>query len=139
MLHPPDCRVWLALFCLPDFVHLVPHICSTSADSGHPEAAGPLLEALGDAYEAPCEGTAFYALQSCMNHSCSPNAHAMKRDDQDLDGAAVILAKQAVRKGDEIFLSYIDESVDFDQRAELLRDYGITCRCPRCAPHRRQL
>ena len=100
--------------------------------------AGPLLEALGDAYETPCEGTAFYALQSCMNHSCSPNAHAMKRDEQDVDGAAVILAKQAFKCGEEVFLSYIDESMDFAQRTELLLDYGITCQCPRCKPHRRQ-
>lgn len=26
-------------------------------------------------------GTAFYPLQSCMNHSCCPNAHAFKRDE----------------------------------------------------------
>ena len=39
-------------------------------------AAEPLLDALGDAYAAGCEGSCFYALQSCMNHSCDPNTHA---------------------------------------------------------------
>jgi hypothetical protein len=37
-----------------------------------------LLDALGDAYTAPAEGTAFYTLQSCANHSCAPNAHTLK-------------------------------------------------------------
>lgn len=39
---------------------------------------GPLLDALDKAYDIPAEGTAFYALQSCINHSCSPNAHTLK-------------------------------------------------------------
>ncbi len=38
----------------------------------------PLLDALGGRYSAPAEGSAFYALQSCANHDCAPNAHALK-------------------------------------------------------------
>jgi hypothetical protein len=64
--------------------------------------AGPLLDALGDSYAAGCEGSAFYALQSCLNHSCRPNAHAFKRDGQDTDGAAVILAKRTIAAGEEV-------------------------------------
>lgn len=41
-------------------------------------AARPLLDALGDTYDAHADGTAFYALQSCANHSCKPNAHTIK-------------------------------------------------------------
>ena len=37
-----------------------------------------LLDALDKAYDIPAEGTAFYALQSCANHSCEPNAHTLK-------------------------------------------------------------
>jgi hypothetical protein len=40
--------------------------------------ARPYLDAMGSAYAAPAEGTAFYAVQSCLNHSCQPNAHTLK-------------------------------------------------------------
>jgi hypothetical protein len=38
------------------------------------------LDALGDDYAAYCQGSAFFALQSCINHSCTPNTKAFKRD-----------------------------------------------------------
>ncbi|KAL7000174.1 Histone-lysine N-methyltransferase atxr2 [Sarracenia purpurea var. burkii] len=41
----------------------------------------PVLDALGDEYSVCCQGTAFFPLQSCMNHSCCPNAKAFKRDE----------------------------------------------------------
>ena len=41
-------------------------------------ATEPLLDALGAAYATPADGTAFYRLQSCANHSCAPNAHTLK-------------------------------------------------------------
>ncbi|KAK4777023.1 hypothetical protein SAY86_005711 [Trapa natans] len=41
----------------------------------------PILDALGEEYSANCEGSAFFPLQSCMNHSCLPNAKAFKRDE----------------------------------------------------------
>ena len=49
-------------------------------------AAGGLLDALSQFEEDGCEGNAFYTLQSCLNHSCVPNAHAFKRD-EDTDGS----------------------------------------------------
>ena len=64
--------------------------------------AGPLLDALGESYAAGCEGSAFYALQSCLNHSCRPNARAFTRDGRDTNGAAVILAKRAIAAGEEV-------------------------------------
>lgn len=46
---------------------------------------GPYLQGLPE--EVPgCEGNAFYALHSCLNHSCEPSVHAFKRE-QDVDGA----------------------------------------------------
>ena len=57
----------------------------------------------------------------------------MKRDGQDTDGAAVILAKQAIAQGEEITISYVDESMDFDERQLALGDYGFNCRCSRCS------
>ncbi|BAS91148.1 Os04g0629100, partial [Oryza sativa Japonica Group] len=91
----------------------------------------PFLDALGEDYAAPCEGTAFFPLQSCMNHSCCPNAKAYKRD-EDTDGNAVIIALEPIKKDDEITISYIDEDVSYEERQAELADYGFICTCPRC-------
>ncbi|KAG4384575.1 hypothetical protein GLYMA_13G306800v4 [Glycine max] len=40
----------------------------------------PILDALGEEYSIYCKGTAFFPLQSCLNHSCCRNARAFKRD-----------------------------------------------------------
>jgi hypothetical protein len=45
------------------------------------EITRPFLDALGDEYSDCCQGTAFFPLQSCMNHSCCPNAKAFKREE----------------------------------------------------------
>ena len=99
----------------------------------HWSSAEPLLDGLGDSYDAACEGSCFYALQSCLNHSCAPNAHAFKRKDVDTDGSAVILAKRDIAAGEEVLLSYINESAPYHERQNALKDYGFTCACPRCA------
>lgn len=99
--------------------------------------ADPVREALGDSYDQPCEGTAFYALQSCINHSCDPNTHAMKSG-EDEDGSAVLLAKRGIAPGEEVTISYIDESLDFAERSAALQDYGFVCGCRRCTAHLEQ-
>ncbi|OEL12783.1 Histone-lysine N-methyltransferase ATXR2 [Dichanthelium oligosanthes] len=76
-------------------------------------------------------GTAFFPLQSCMNHSCCPNAKAFKRD-EDKDGHAVILALKPISKGEEITISYIDEDLSYEERQAQLADYGFTCACSKC-------
>ncbi|KAL0306913.1 UNVERIFIED_CONTAM: Histone-lysine N-methyltransferase ATXR2 [Sesamum radiatum] len=92
----------------------------------------PFLDALGDDYSISCQGTAFFPLQSCMNHSCIPNAKAFKRE-EDKDGQATIVALRPIFKGEEIiYLTYIDEDLPYDERQELLADYGFRCKCPRC-------
>ncbi|KAK4437345.1 Histone-lysine N-methyltransferase ATXR2 [Sesamum alatum] len=91
----------------------------------------PFLDALGDDYSISCQGTAFFPLQSCMNHSCIPNAKAFKRE-EDKDGQATIVALRPIFKGEEITISYIDEDLPYDERQELLADYGFRCKCPRC-------
>lgn len=106
-----------------DAARLTPSACA---------AAEPLLDSLGDSYDAACEGSCFYALQSCINHSCAPNAHAFKRKGLDTDGCAVILAKQDIQAGDEICTSYIEESAPYHERQTALKDYGFTCACKRC-------
>ncbi|XP_065620263.1 histone-lysine N-methyltransferase ATXR2 [Quercus suber] len=58
----------------------------------------PFLDALGDDYSVCCQGTAFFPLQSCINHSCCPNAKAFKRE-EDKDGQAIIIALKPICKG----------------------------------------
>ncbi|XWS54312.1 hypothetical protein CRYUN_Cryun10bG0079500 [Craigia yunnanensis] len=91
----------------------------------------PYLDALGDDYSICCQGTAFFPLQSCMNHSCCPNAKAFKRE-EDRDGQATIIALRPICKGEEVTISYIDEDLSFEERQALLVDYGFRCRCTRC-------
>ncbi|KAK6241576.1 hypothetical protein SCA6_006965 [Theobroma cacao] len=91
----------------------------------------PYLDALGDDYSVCCQGTAFFPLQSCMNHSCCPNAKAFKRE-EDRDGQATIMALRPICKGEEVTISYIDEDLPFEERQALLADYGFRCRCTRC-------
>ncbi|KAF7003890.1 hypothetical protein CFC21_019164 [Triticum aestivum] len=95
------------------------------------KATAPLLDALDDDYALPCDGTAFFPLQSCMNHSCCPNAKAFKRD-EDNDGHAVIIALGPISKGEEITISYIDEDLPYEERPAELADYGFTCTCSKC-------
>ncbi|KAG2569014.1 histone-lysine N-methyltransferase ATXR2-like isoform X2 [Panicum virgatum] len=99
------------------------------------KVTGPFLDALGEDYSVPCEGTAFFPLQSCMNHSCCPNAKAFKRD-EDKDGHAVILALKPISKGEEITISYIDEDLSYEERQAQLADYGFTCACFKCQEER---
>lgn len=90
-----------------------------------------ILDALGDEYDTPCQGTAFFSIQSCFNHSCTPNTKAFKRDD-DKDGQAVLLATRPIHIGEEVTMSYIDEDLPWEERKELLKDYGFTCHCCKC-------
>ncbi|KAK8951636.1 Histone-lysine N-methyltransferase ATXR2 [Platanthera zijinensis] len=91
----------------------------------------PFLDELYDDYSVCCEGTAFFPLQSCMNHSCCPNAKAFKRE-EDRDGRAVIIATRPISVGEEITISYIDEELPYEERQNLLADYGFKCSCPKC-------
>ncbi|KAK3404552.1 hypothetical protein EUGRSUZ_K00860 [Eucalyptus grandis] len=91
----------------------------------------PYLDALGDEYALCCEGTAFFPFQSCMNHSCHPNAKAFKRE-EDRDGQATIVALKPISKGEEVTISYIEEDLPFEERQALLADYGFECKCVKC-------
>jgi hypothetical protein len=73
-------------------------------------------------------GTALYALQSCANHSCEPNAAA----ETDTDGQVVMLALRSITAGEEVCISYIDEELPVGERKAALLDYGFVCRCGRC-------
>ncbi len=97
-----------------------------------PDADKSLIAKLDmDTEELCVDGTAFYALQSCINHSCQPNAHAI-RSELDLNCSAVVIAKHSIPAGEEITISYIDESLSYEERQEALQDYGFVCKCLLC-------
>ncbi|KAK9705029.1 hypothetical protein RND81_07G027900 [Saponaria officinalis] len=95
------------------------------------EVTRQILDALGDDYSICCQGTAFFPLQSCMNHSCRPNAKAFKRE-EDKDGQAIIVAMRNIQRGEEVTISYIDEDLPYGERQKSLADYGFRCKCPKC-------
>ncbi|XP_078673916.1 protein-lysine N-trimethyltransferase SMYD5-like [Branchiostoma floridae x Branchiostoma belcheri] len=73
-----------------------------------------------------------YALQSSLNHSCDKNVDVM---DGMVDGkpGVVIRAKQGIKKGGELYTTYIDTSMQRPQRrAWLYRAYHFWCECERC-------
>lgn len=91
------------------------------------------MEPLESALESVggCEGTAFYALQSCMNHSCSPNATAL-REGAGASASAQLVTNRQIKAGEEVTISYIDEEMKVSDRQAALRDYGFQCTCQRC-------
>ncbi|KAK1638408.1 MYND finger [Colletotrichum phormii] len=62
-----------------------------------------------------------------MNHSCSPNAMVQ------FDGRSASLRAMAfIESGDEVEISYIDETQPKSKRREHLRSYYFDCRCYKC-------
>ena len=93
-------------------------------------------ESLGDLSEefdeAIVEGTGFYRLHSCMNHSCEPNCRAVLPRDNTEYNKAIIETIREVEVGEELTVSYIEENETYDERQKQLRDYGFTCTCRVC-------
>jgi len=99
-----------------------------------------IMKAIAEAIESVleescCDGNAFYSLQSCANHSCTPNMHAFKTEDE-INGDAVLLALSDIEVGEELTISYIDDELPLEERTVLLRDYGFTCTCSKCCIER---
>lgn len=91
-------------------------------DEGVQEAAAQC----GDA-----TGTGLYALGSAVNHSCEPNAALLKRPGV-RDSTTAVLALRDIAPGEEVTISYIDESAPLEERRADLADYQFVCRCARC-------
>lgn len=96
-----------------------------------------VLDALGEDYALPAEGSGIFWLQAVLNHACVPNVSFVKRD-EDVDGRVVLTAARDIRAGEELVHSYIDEGQPLEQRTLELRNYGFTCCCELCAAERAQ-
>lgn len=135
MFERNNCSVLVASPVEDWFLH-IDALPDGSAEKGGAEAvSAPLLDALGEAYATPAEGTGLFARQAMLNHACEPNVSFVKRDD-DVDGRVVLSAARAIRRGEELVHSYIDEGQPLPQRADALRDYGFVCECALCTRER---
>jgi len=75
-------------------------------------------------------GSVHYPTVARLNHSCDPNI-----DWRSVNGTNEIevYALCDIRKGDELFISYIDQTLSRPERQEQLRNhYGFTCTCRKC-------
>jgi hypothetical protein len=97
----------------------------------HEQLQYPSLS-LGDGYPPVpvAVGSGHYPTIALMNHSCDPNVEW-----RSVNGTACIelVALRPIAAGEELFLSYIDQSQSVDKRrSELERLYGFRCECTRC-------
>ena len=74
-------------------------------------------------------GTGNYGLSCCVNHSCNPSVYWT------FDGKYMSLkCVRPIRKGEEIFLSYLGDLVETrrSRQKELQDGYAFRCACSRC-------
>ncbi|XP_012944230.1 uncharacterized protein LOC101858898 [Aplysia californica] len=71
-------------------------------------------------------------LHACSNHSCLNNAEVCDLDINGRPGVQMI-ARRDIKKGEEIFITYIDTSMPKTLRkAWLFKSFNFWCQCKRC-------
>lgn len=73
-------------------------------------------------------GSALYPIISQLNHSCVPNATIQHAG----DARGVVYAQCDIKKGEQLFISYINEDQGYDDRHDDLKEYGFNCKCRKC-------
>ena len=81
-----------------------------------------------------CEGTGFYAILSCANHSCNANASVECKESSQIN----LVAQQPIIKGNEICINYIGKGLNLQEREQALQDYGFVCQCQCCHSEREE-
>ncbi|GAA6020699.1 hypothetical protein JCM11491_000520 [Sporobolomyces phaffii] len=72
--------------------------------------------------------TALYpSLPSALNHSCLPNASYTF-----LSSVFILRARRDLDPGEEILISYLDQTASLEERQEKLGKHGFVCRCALC-------
>ncbi|OII71133.1 hypothetical protein cand_025490 [Cryptosporidium andersoni] len=72
-------------------------------------------------------------IQSCFNHSCEPNCYVHAID----DATVVVTTNKEILLGEELTISYIDNTLDYESRKSLLKNYHFECTCNLCRRQRR--
>eukprot|EP00033_Pygsuia_biforma_P001414 GCRY01001598.1.p1 GENE.GCRY01001598.1~~GCRY01001598.1.p1 ORF type:complete len:430 (+),score=22.51 GCRY01001598.1:72-1361(+) len=80
----------------------------------------------------PLDATGLFPLCCSMNHSCVPNAVLSYPETGTEPILATVQATRDIVAGEEISISYIDETEDYQSRCEALRDYCFSCDCWKC-------
>lgn len=74
-------------------------------------------------------GGGLYTIQSVCNHACSPNAEVIHTNQSH---EIAIRTKAAVKKGEEICISYIPSGLPLTERKKRLAAYFFACECAVC-------
>lgn len=75
-------------------------------------------------------GTAVNPLYSMFNHSCDPNVD-WRHDDE--NSTVTMFAERDIKKGEEMFISYIGKGKGLKERqAKLMPWFGMECACHKC-------
>ncbi|KAH8584706.1 SET domain containing with a cysteine cluster at the C-terminus [Cryptosporidium sp. chipmunk genotype I] len=74
------------------------------------------------------KGACVCIIQSCFNHSCDPNCHVYTIDDSTI----YVNTNRDIMKGEELTISYIDNTLPLAERINLIQNYHFTCACILC-------
>lgn len=78
------------------------------------------------------EGTALYEVCCRANHSCDPTCHVLYDGPSHKGVLARLVARRDIAAGEELTISYVEETEDTAARQWAIADYGFLCRCSRC-------
>ena len=83
-------------------------------------------------------GSGIFSELSMFNHSCDPNASV---EFMSWDSRASLVALRDIDPGEEICITYCDETLGRIDRAKELESYMFVCRCVKCTeePHQQLL
>jgi len=59
------------------------------------------------------------------------------KQEGDMDDVSAFIATRDIKKGEELFISYIEEDDEYEEREAHLRDYMFTCNCAKCVEERK--
>ncbi|CEM04249.1 unnamed protein product [Vitrella brassicaformis CCMP3155] len=87
-----------------------------------------LLGSLSSELFPSFKGYALFPVFSLLNHSCEPNSESTYVDRNTISA----FTTRDVAAGEELTISYIDNTMSLADRREELRGYGFVCTCPKC-------
>ena len=81
--------------------------------------------------DAPFAG--LFPLQCCLNHSCVNNVEVSDGKGPNGRPGVRVIAKRDIKKGEELFTTYIDTTMPRRlRRAWLYKSFNFWCQCQRC-------
>jgi len=79
-------------------------------------------------------GSALFLYQSCINHNCNPNTMVRGGLLSSPNAKIELVATKEIEEGEELFISYIDETLaKRDRQKSLLCAYNFRCQCSKCS------